>query len=324
MKRILVTGGSGFIGTNLVEHYLRRGDNVINVDCAPPRNQEHSRIWRSVNLLAAAELDRVVGDFRPDLVFHLGARTDLQGKAAEDYEANTSGTENLVRSLRRQPPQRAVFASSMLVCRIGYRPRDEFDYCPSTPYGASKVESEAIVRRGARSFPWIIVRPTSIWGPWFGSPYRDFFVAVRRGLYVHPRRRKIRRSYGFVLNSVAQLASLAEREEAENLVGRSVYLADYHPVELQCWAEMIQQAFDARPVVQAPLSLLRVAARSGDLLQKLGWNSAPITSFRLNNLLTEVIHDTTPLQRVLPTLPFSVNEGVAITVQWMRAHPQTA
>ncbi len=44
------------------------------------------------------------------------------------------------------PVERAVIASSRLVCRIGYQPGFDEDYCPTTAYGASKVETECLVR----------------------------------------------------------------------------------------------------------------------------------------------------------------------------------
>lgn len=319
MTRVLITGGSGFIGTNLVQYYLDRADDVMNIDFRPPRQSTHLSVWRDADLRDGHALEQAVRDHAPEIVFHLGARTDLEGRTPADYMANTDGVSNLIRALEGSTELGFVaFASSMLVCRIGYHPRNENDYCPSTAYGQSKVAGERIIRQSARGFRWTIVRPTSIWGPWFDTPYRDFFAAVRRGVYLHPRHRSIRRSYGFVLNSVVQLAALAESQG--QLVGQTVYLADYEPIELKHWADTIQRAFGARIVPEVPLPLLRVAARTGDFLQQLGWRSPPVTSFRLNNLLTDMIHDTTPLQGVLPLLPYTMQEGVEITTKWMQEH----
>jgi hypothetical protein len=53
-----------------------------------------------------------------------------------------------------------------------------------------------------------MVRPTSIWGPWFEIPYRTFFDATARGRYLHPRGRKVRKSFGYVGNTVYQLDRL--------------------------------------------------------------------------------------------------------------------
>lgn len=318
MSRVLITGGSGFIGTNLVTYLRDRGDSVLSLDTSPPRNPDHAGLWRKVSVEDRDELRRSVAELNPEVVYHLAARTDLYGRAVGDYEANTRGVVNLIEALRGVRGLRfVVFASSMLVCRIGYSPRDETDYCPSTCYGESKVESEKLVRRLATGFPWTIVRPTSIWGPWFGAPYRDFFEAIRHGVYVHPRGRRIRRSYGFVLNTVVQLDRLAS---GGGLAGRTVYLADYEPVELWQWSAAIQRHLGSRPVREVPLWMLRAAAWCGDAAKRLGYQVPPITSFRLNNLLTETIHDTRPLRAACGDVPYSMEEGVRVTCDWLRSH----
>ncbi len=324
MARILITGGSGFIGTNLVEYYRARGDQVVSIDKLQPRHPDHGSVWKEVDILDRGELVRAVTGFDPEAVFHMAARTDLDGKTIRDYSANTEGVANVIEALRGLRGLRlAVFGSSMLVCRAGYRPKDEFDYCPNTAYGESKVEGEQLVRKKATGlFRWIIVRPTSIWGPWFGTPYRDFFTAVQRGLYVHPRGYRIRRSYGFVLNTVFQLDRL-NAAGAAALLGHAVYLADYEPLELKHWADTIQRALGVRPVREVPLWALRGAAKIGDFLKLLGLE-VPISSFRLNNLLTEMIHDTAPLAHACGALPYTMEEGVRLTCDWLRRYGKRA
>jgi GlcNAc-P-P-Und epimerase len=319
MPRVLVTGGSGFIGTNLVQHYLSRGDDVVSLDVAAPSDPRHQAVWRRVDILDRNALHHTVTSTRPEVVFHMAARTDLRGNSLDEYDANISGVENIINAVQHTPEIRlVVFASTMLVCRIGYQPTGELDYCPSTAYGKSKVAGEKLVRtRLGNSIPWIIVRPTSIWGPWFGSPYKNFFEAVQRGLYVHPRGRRIRRSYGFVLNTVAQLAKLSEQSSSCPLIGHSVYLADYEPIELKHWADTVQEILGAPHVREVPLWVMRAAAKTGDVLGYCGYKDPPLTSFRLNNLLTNMIHDISPLHSVCGELPHSMRDGVTLTCQWM-------
>jgi nucleoside-diphosphate-sugar epimerase len=318
--RVLVTGGSGFIGTNLVDHYVRSGATVLNIDIAPPRNPAHQALWVKVDICDNSALRRTVEDFAPEVVLHMAARTDLHGRSTDDYPANTLGVSNLIAALRASGSMRiAVFASSMLVCKIGYRPTSETDYCPSTAYGESKIEGELRVRREATdAFPWVILRPTSIWGPWFGPPYRDFFTAIENGWYVHPREQRIRRNYGFILNSVHQIDRLVSASGAD-LLGRTVYQADYEPIELKAWADSIQRHLHLRPIRELPLPLFRLAALGGDLLLKLGVKHVPMSSFRLNNLLTETLHDTAPLERLVGPLPYDMDRAVAVTCDWLRS-----
>ena len=320
MRKIVVTGGSGFIGTNLVEHFHRHGDTVLNLDVSPPRNLLHENLWHELSILDRDALDEAVRTFDPEYIVHMAARTDLKGVNLDDYAANTRGVANVIDVARRvKRVKRVIFASSMLVCKVGYRPQSSTDYCPATIYGESKVCSEKIIARDASDLPWAIVRPTSIWGPWFDIPYKDFFTAVRRGLYVHPRGRRIRRSYGFIGNTVVQLGRLLS-EPLDKVRFRTFYLSDYEPVELKSWATTIQQAFGAPPVREVPLALLRCGARIGDFMAACGYSAPPLTTFRLTNLLTDAVHDVTPLEEVCGAVPYTVEEGVARTVEWMRHH----
>ena len=98
--RVLVTGGSGFIGTNLIQALTAHGVDVLNIDCELPRNPAQTPWWRRVDLLDAPVVGRVVREFSPEIVFHLAARTDLDETAgSEGYAANTIGVENLLLAL---------------------------------------------------------------------------------------------------------------------------------------------------------------------------------------------------------------------------------
>jgi nucleoside-diphosphate-sugar epimerase len=318
MARVLITGGSGFIGTNLVEHYLRLGHSVRTIDVTPPRQPGHLPHFRAVDVREARALRRVVADFEPELVFHLGARTDLRGRVTADYAGNTDGVENMVRTLNGLPGVRlAVFASSMLVCRLGYVPQRDDDYCPTSAYGQSKAEGESIVRRlAAPQLRWVIVRPTSIWGPWFGAPYRDLFDAIQRGIYAQPRGLRVRRSYGFVLNTVHQLHELG-RCAGGKLLGRAIYLADEQPTELVEWVRLIQTTLGRHRVRELPMPLFTSAARVGDALEALGIQRFPMSTRRLQNMMTEAVYDTQPIHDVAGPDPHSMQSAVAQTCEWL-------
>lgn len=317
---VLVTGGSGFIGTNAVQALLDAGRTVASIDVAAPRDPRHRALWTQVDLVDADAVRAAVAATAPASVLHLGARTDLEGATLEDYAANTTGTVNLLAALRGcAAPPRVIVASSRMVCPIGYQPRSDVDFDPPNAYGMSKVETERIFREGDYPGTWAIARPTSIWGPWFEAPYRDFFLAVAKGRYRHPGKAQIRKSFGYVENTVAQLlALLAAPHEA--IQGRVFYLADYEPIDVLEWAGEIRRATDGLSSVKTvPLAVLRGLARTGDVLKRLGWVNVPLTSFRLDNLLTEMIYDMGPMQEIASTLPASAPEGVLQTVAWMRA-----
>jgi nucleoside-diphosphate-sugar epimerase len=316
-RTILITGGSGFIGTNLARLYHDRGDRVVNLDIAPPRNPDQAPLWVRQDVRDREGVRDVVARSEPSVIVHLAARTDLGGAGVDDYSANTAGVSAVIEAaaaMRTRPT--VVFASSMLVCRLGYAPAHDEDYCPVNPYGASKVEGERRVRREAGGrFPWAIVRPTSIWGPWFGPPYRGFFDAVRAGWYIHPRGVLVRRHYGFVLNTVRQIDAVVEHAQG-SLASRVVYVGDYDPIDVKRWADVIRRQDGARPVRALPLSLFRAGAAVGDVLAGVGV-AFPLTSYRLRNLVTPALYDLSPLRGVYPDLPYGLEEGVRITREWM-------
>lgn len=318
--RIIVTGGSGFIGTNLLEHHLAKGDALLNIDIAPPRNKAHAAYWQKLDLLDAQGLRKSINDFMPDMILHMGARTDLDGASLSDYSANTVGVENLIAAIEGLDSlQRVVFASSRLVCRIGYQPSGDQDYCPTTPYGESKVSGEQIVRASASRIPcpWVIVRPTSIWGPWFDIPYKTFFLTVAHGHYFHPGNRVIRKSFGYVGNSIFELDKLMSAP-VDQMNGKTLFLADYPPVDIRLMANCIQQKMAVEPVKTLPILFLKTLAAGGDILKAVGWKNPPLTTFRLNNLMTEMIYDLGPLEKAAGKLPYSMEAGIEQTVAWMR------
>lgn len=322
-SRVLVTGGSGFIGTNLVQALRDQGVPVLNLDDRPPRNPAHADIFKRVSLLDAQTLASEIKAFAPTCVYHMGARTDLHGTTLEDYAANIAGLKNLIDACRQVPSiQRVIFASSRLVCQIGYRPKDELDYNATTPYGQSKVEGEKMVRAQTDlPFEWAIVRPTSIWGPWFDIPYRTFFDHVQAGRYFHPGQLRISKSFGYVGNSVFQMRRLMAAP-AQAVHGHTFYIGDYTPIDVKAFADTISRAFGASPVHSLPLPLLKMAGKVGDLLQTLGYKEPPLTTFRINNLCTNMLHDFWGLDSVTGPLPFSMQEGVTHTVAWMKSAPR--
>ena len=202
--------------------------------------------------------------------------------------------------------------------RLGYVPKDDVDYQPSTLYGLSKVR----VRKSVRSAPpslgtWTILRPTGFRGPWFGVPYREFFLAISRGR-TPPRPPGRAEVYGYVENTVYQLRRLAACPPSA-VHGKTFLVADYPPLKVAEWAEAIREALGAPPIHSVPLALLQGAALAGDAIERIGLGPAPLTTFRLNNLVSDMAYDTDPLEALVGPLPHTMTDGVARTVAWMRS-----
>jgi GlcNAc-P-P-Und epimerase len=317
-SRVLVTGGSGFIGTNLIQELNGLGVVVRNFDYKQPVDPGHRNVHVTGNILDLDAIRRAADEFQPEVIVHLAARCDLKGRSIEDYPENIQGVVNVVEALKECTSlKRVIFTSSRYVHKNEVQPARDDEYSPFTAYGASKVEGEKIVRRSSIRAPWVIIRPTSIWGPWFDVPYKGFFQAVRRGLYIHPRSEKIFKSYGYVGNVVHQILAFLNAEISA-VQSRVFYTADYAPTEVHDMAERIRRHFNAPPIRQSPLPLLQGLARAGDLLGRLGVRNPPLTSFRLGNLRFQMVYDLSETAKITGPLPFDLEKGVERTVEWMR------
>lgn len=315
-EKFLVTGGSGFIGTNLISLLLTQNHKVLSLDIKNPKISMHESIFKKVDLLDFSNLEQTIIEFNPDYIIHLGARTDLNGKSLEDYDANVQGVRNLLKVADKLPSlKRAVFASSMYVCQPGYTPKDYEDYKPHTVYGESKVLTEKIIKEENPDYEWTIIRPTSIWGPYFGEPYNLFFKIVLSGKYFHMGSRACRKTYGYIDNFNYQLIEILRAETS--LINKKVfYLGDYEPYDITEWADEIAKEKGIK-IPNVPYALFKVLAYTGDFL-KLFKIKFPMTSFRLNNMTTDNVYDMSDTQKIAPDLPVSRNEGTKVTVAWMR------
>jgi 3-beta hydroxysteroid dehydrogenase/isomerase family. len=243
----------------------------------------------------------------------------MDGQAMPDYAANGEGVRNLVNAAAGTPSvSRGIYTSSQLVCRVGYVPKDDHEYCPNTLYGESKVLTEKIVRKydgGGKE--WCLVRPTTVWGTGMRPHYQRLFKMIRQGRYFHIGRRPLSKSYSYVGNIIYQYQKLLEAP-VELIHRNTFYLADYEPISLRAWLDAFQRELGARPIHTLPESLAKVLAIIGDGINILGVKSFPFNSFRLNNILTEYQFNLAATEAVCGTLPYNMEQGVKETASWIR------
>ena len=315
MYKVLITGGSGFIGTNLLLFFKEKYE-ILNIDIRESNLTELQKYTSIVDITNYENFRNVVIGFSPDYIIHLAARTDLNGKFIYDYSANTVGVSNLMKIIHELPKlKKLIVTSSMLVCHTGYYPKNQFDYAPNTLYGESKVETEKIVWDNKPQCDWVIIRPTSIWGPWFGVPYRNFFDMVISRKYFHIGRKSCTKTYGYVGNAVYQIEQILFHETL-NEDQKVFYIGDNPPTNIEIWANEIatELNFDIKRV---PFWMLKIAAYFGDLL-KLFNITFPMTSFRLKNMTTDNIIDLSETYNIAPNPPYSRIDGIKATLQWLK------
>lgn len=314
--KILITGGSGFIGTNLIETLRKTDAEILSIDMVESKLKEHRTVWKQVDIREKDALMTTVKDFQPEYVIHLAARTDLNGKTLQDYDANMQGVTNLLDALEQvKDLKRVVFASSMYVCEPGYMPKDFEDYAPHTLYGESKVETERLIKERNPKYTWSIIRPTSIWGPWFGEPYNKFFHIVLNHMYFHMGKRACKKTYGYVDNAIYEIMSIFEAD-AEKVNRKVFYLGDYKPYDITEWANEIAKEAGIW-IPRIPYWCFVAAGWFGDLLKKFGI-AFPMTSFRLHNMTTDNVHNLEPVKAVAPNLPVNRIEGTKRTLEWIK------
>lgn len=314
--KYLVTGGSGFIGTNLVEELLKQNHEVLNIDIVLPKIESHRPFWKQVDILNAQQLQRAFLDFMPTHVIHLAARTDTDGYHLDEYEANTKGTKNVLDAIRATASvQRAIVASTQFVNQYHGMPRDEFDFAPHTIYGESKVITEQLTRQAKLDAIWTIIRPTNIWGPWHLRYPHEFWRILGKGLYFHPGNRRIVRSYGYVKNVIYQIMRIFESTPEK--VSSKVYYVGDEPIELLAWVNGFSIRQTGRRVRVVPAAFLRVLALWGDALALLHVRF-PLTSSRYRSMTTSNAVSMAETIDAFGQPPFSLEDGIEDTVRWLR------
>lgn len=313
--KIAITGASGFIGTNLLEDLLKTYD-VINIDFNAPKCEHHKKYWKNVDITHYDKLKEIIDAFAPDYIVHLAARTDLDGKTIEDYSANTVGVENVLKVASELPNlKKIIITSSMLVCKAGYMPQNQYDYNPTTVYGESKVHTEQITWNNIPTCDWAIVRPTSIWGPWFGVPYRNFFDMVKSKMYFHIGHRSCSKTYGYVENAVYQITQILFNDTTD-VEDKVFYLGDKPAIYIEEWADQIAEQLGHK-IIRLPYWLIKCVALCGDVLGKVGIHF-PMTSFRLRNMTTDNIINVDNTYQIAPNPPIERIEGIKRTLNWMK------
>ncbi len=186
MRRVLLTGGAGFIGSHTAEALLRRGDQLTVVDNL---HDFYSPLWKKENLqdirrtgkfdfhLAdicnKQRLREVVLQSRPELIIHLAARAGVRPSIQEPnlyVDVNISGTLNLLELCREFQIRKFVFGSSSSVYGVNSRvpfSEDQVELKPISPYAATKLSGEMLCYTYSHLFKVsaVCLRFFTVYGP---------------------------------------------------------------------------------------------------------------------------------------------------------------
>jgi UDP-glucose 4-epimerase len=226
--KVMVTGGAGFIGSNLVDRLLLAGHDVIAYD-----NFSTGQRPFLATALASSQFRLVEGDLLDigrlsqamqgcDLVFHLAANADVRYgtlHTRKDLEQNTFCTYNVLESMRLNGVRRIAFSSTGSVYgepEVFPTPEDAPFPIQTSFYGASKVAAEALIQAFCEGFGFqgVIFRFVSILGERYTHGHVfDFYKKLR----AHPEQLDVlgngrqRKSYLYIQDCIDAMLLAVER-----------------------------------------------------------------------------------------------------------------
>lgn len=195
--KLLITGGCGFLGSNLAAEALRRGDDVTVLDNLSRLGADQNRQWLAsqgafafvrADVRDAKAVDETIRTLRPDAIFHLAGQVAMTTSLADpraDFEINAMGTLNVLEAVRAHAPDCAVLYSSTNKVygdleqftyveeatrwRCAARPNGFDEATPlefQSPYGCSKGAADQYVLDYARVFGLrtMVFRHSSMYG----------------------------------------------------------------------------------------------------------------------------------------------------------------
>ena len=177
--RTLVTGGAGFIGSTLVDRLLADGHEVVALDDFSRGNRANltGAVERGCRIvegdLTVADLETVVAQAQPEVIFHLAAQIDVRASVSDpvaDAQVNVVGTVRLAEAARRAGVRKIVFTSSggSIYGSPEHLPVSEAaPVAPMSPYAAAKVSGEVYLNmyRSLYGLDCTHIAPANVYGP---------------------------------------------------------------------------------------------------------------------------------------------------------------
>ncbi len=184
MKKVIVTGGLGFIGSNLIKLLLKKNYYVVNVDKVSyssnkynVKEYDNNKNYKFIRIdINNKKLTKIFKRYKPMGVFNLAAETHVDrsiDNPSNFIKSNIVGTFNLLESFRRfyksYSNTKLIHISTDEVFGdvLTGRSNENFKYKPSSPYAASKASSDHLVSSYVRTFkiPAIITNCSNNYGP---------------------------------------------------------------------------------------------------------------------------------------------------------------
>ena len=326
--RLLVTGGTGFIGSHLAEEGRRRGAQVVVLGLTD-RPEERA----NAKLLAQQGVEILTGSITdPELcaramrgvthAFHLAVAMREGGKSDEFFETvNLDGTRRLLEAAGAGRVERFVYCGTIGI--YGHRaPGITTEGSPLRPgniYERTKVAAERMVRElaPASKVPFTILRPADVYGP-RDQRLLKLFKGVAAGRFPLFGSGAGRRHMVYVDDVVSAFFAACQRPEA---AGEGVIVAGPRPCTLRELIEEVRRATgSARYGRRLPLAPMLAAAAVVEDVCRVLHLDPPIYRRRMDFFTSDSAFDTTRARKVLDWAPrVELEEGVRRTYEDYRS-----
>ena len=327
--KILITGASGFIGSFIVEEALRRGFETwaaMRKSSSKEYLQDERIHFIELNLSSKEQLLEQLRPHQFDYVVHAAGVTKCLNKA-DFHRINTEGTKNLADALLelKMPLKRFVFVSSLSVFgaikeKLPYDEIRESDTPqPNTEYGRSKLAAEHYLDTLSTRLPYIILRPTGVYGP----KEKDYFMMAKSikqhiDFAVGYQRQDI--TFVYVTDVVQAIFLALEKGQT----GRKYFLSDGQVYQSTTFSDLIHEEL-GRPWwlrVTAPVWVLRIITFFGEYIGRMTGKVTALNNDKYNILRQRNWRcDIEPARRELGFEPkVLLKEGVKTTIKWYIDH----
>lgn len=318
---ILVTGGSGFIGSHFHKHLANK--DIVNLDLNKPSFSCES-IFIKGDIRIEKDIQRALQGNHISSIISLAAKHHDFGIGHDEYfDTNEEGTDTLCKVASEHGIKEIVFYSSVAVYGIRQEISTEIlEPKPDSPYGASKLAGEKVLERWVQedsSRKVLIIRPTVTFGPNNLANMYNLIRQIDSGFYFHVGKADNIKSIAYVENLVN--ATLFLKERMRN--GISVYnYADEPQLSAYEVGEIIANALGKRIKVTVPLWAAVAATYPFDLAIKISGKNLPISTARVKKLATQTYHSATKIFSEGFKPEYSTKEGLKKMVDWYKTLPR--
>jgi nucleoside-diphosphate-sugar epimerase len=318
--RALVTGGGGFLGRAIVDQLLARGYLVRSFarGSYPELTARGVEVVRGDLVDSNAVLRAVKGS---EVVFHVAAKAGVWGPAVDFFNANVTGTDNVIRACEQEGIARLVYTSSPSVVFDG---RDMEGVDESVPYARTyhahyprtkALAEKRLLAANSSKLATVALRPHLLWGPHDTQLTKSILARGRAGTLTRIGRRDPLVDFTYVENAaLAHLLAADRLSPGAAISGRPFFVSQGEPVPLWSFVDRLLAAGSLPPVQRTISPRLAYAAAT---LLELAYNLLPLkgeprlTRFLAQELCTAHWFKIDAARRELDYTPIvSIEEGL--------------